>query len=401
MLIPNLGFGGAQRVFAEQAKLLAEKFDVVECAFNLDDGHVYCTGNRLVSLDVPAGNNIFFKILFLLKRCWKLYKLKKKEKPAITISHLEGADYVNILSAGSGRKLLVVHGSKLYDDEMNRTFGMLRKKILLPFLYKFSDQIVTVSEGIKDELIQYYHLAPDRITTIYNFFSLEELKEKAAEPLNFPIKGKNTFRLITSGRLALQKNQRTLFYILKALKEKKNNVRVNLFLIGKGPLKQNLLEECKRLGLQIQEVEKEFALDEVDVYFLGYQENPFKFYKYMDAFLLPSAWEGFPMALGEAMALGLPVLASDCPTGPAEFIAPNWRKGNEDISDYPKVTPYGVLLPIPKVEEEGTIHCWEEAVISLHQDKEKRDSFAKHGIVRMQALDKSYIAEKWFEVLKV
>lgn len=400
MLIPNLGFGGAQRVFAEQAKLLAEKFEVVECTFNLEDKQVYLSGNRLTSLDVPAGKSTFYKILFFLKRCWRFYKLKQREKPDITISHLEGADYVNILSFGRERKIFVVHGSKKFDEEMNNSYGILRKRILLPLLYKFAKQVITVSEGIRNELIQSYGLVPEKIITIYNFFSLKELEKRAAEVVAFLPKEEGTFRLITSGRFANQKNHRSLLYMLKILKEEYGSFMVELFIIGDGPLKQELLKECEHLNLVVEEITESSGLKRADVYFLGYQNNPFKYYKYMDIFLLPSVWEGFPMALGEAMALGLPVLASDCPTGPLEFLEPDWEKEIERQRKYPKFTSYGVLLPIPKVENSKTIRCWVDVIVALLQDEHKRNLFAKQAVERMQQFDKQRIAKRWLEIDK-
>ena len=54
MLIPNLGFGGAQRVFHDHSLLLAGRHEVTEVAFNLTEGHAFPTGNKILSLDVPG-----------------------------------------------------------------------------------------------------------------------------------------------------------------------------------------------------------------------------------------------------------------------------------------------------------------------------------------------------------
>src|SRR5687767_2796326 len=98
ILITNLTFGGAQRVFFEQSQLLAKNHDVVECVFNLAEGHAFPTGNKIISLNVPPGKNVLDKFRRFIQRVIGLRKLKKELRTEICISHLEGADLVNVLS---------------------------------------------------------------------------------------------------------------------------------------------------------------------------------------------------------------------------------------------------------------------------------------------------------------
>lgn len=397
MLIPNLDFGGAQRVFHDQAKILATKYEVIECSFNLEGGQAYPSGNKMVTLGVPAGSNALDKAFRFLQRCWKLYLIKKKDKPLITISHLEGADYVNILSFGFGKKVLVVHGSKVHDQEIDSSFGWLRRKMLLPFLYKQADLIITVSGGIKNELVDIFKIPPGKIIIIYNFFEAETLKDCAKEPSSLPFElDRKGFKLINSGRFAPQKNQAPLLYIVKCLKEE-YQLQVQLFFAGDGPLKQSLKSLAGSLSLQYVELNELNENTSADIVFLGYQQNPFKFYKEMDLFLFPSAWEGFPMALGEAMVLGLPVLASDCPTGPLELLMPEWQH-TPSIKKYPVFTPHGILMPVPDIEKVETIRIWSEVVSRVLQDAELRKDMREAAQMRMRLLDKNIIQKRWLEI---
>lgn len=400
MLIPNLDFGGAQRVFHNHAKELSEKYEVIECVFNLDGGYAFPTGNRLESFGVPAGKSILDKMYRFIQRCWKFYKLSRTENPLIRISHLEGADYVNILSFGTGQKVLVIHGSKVHDQEINKSFGLVRKKLMLPILYKQADLIITVSEGIKQELVHSFKIPPKKITTIYNSFDLEHLNELANEPSGLSWRNDtNILRLITSGRLAPQKNQLSLLYVVELLKEK-YRMPVNLFVVGDGPLKYFLKSEADKLSLSYAEFAEIEGDLNADISFLGYQDNPFKFYKEMDIFLFPSAWEGFPMALGEAMALGMPVLSSDCPTGPLELLLPEWKK-ELPFKAYPKYCPHGVLLPIPAIEKPETIQLWADTIISVKQEKELRRKMGASAQKRMKSLDHHVMKEKWLNIEKL
>jgi glycosyltransferase involved in cell wall biosynthesis len=398
MLIPNMDFGGAQRVFHDQAKLLSEKFEVIECVFNFQHGQAFPTGNRIISLNVSGGKNPFHKVWQFVKRCWKLYKIKKQEEPIITISHLEGADYVNLLSFGKGKSVLVVHGSKMHDRDIDNSFGWIRKKILLPLLYQQADLIVTVSEGIKKELISEFGLSKKKINTIYNFFSSTRLRAKGSDNANLfksPLRAKGKYRLITTGRLVEQKNQLPLLHILEKLKAKQVNAQ--LFFVGEGPLKQKIVAESELLGLKIIETVDVQKTNDHDVVMLGYQENPFQYYSSMDLFLFPSAWEGFPMALGEAMALGMPVLSADCPTGPIELLVPEWEK-EFPLQFYPKYTPNGILLPIPDIRNSYTINVWVDAIIHVLQYEELKREMGKSAWRRMELLDVSLMKEKWLNI---
>lgn len=396
MLIPNLDFGGAQRVFHDHAKVLSEKYEVIECVFNLNHGHAYPTGNRVISLDVYAGTNIIDKVWQFIRRCRRLNRIKNKEKPSMTISHLEGADYVNLLSFGRGKKVLVVHGSKIHDRDIDSSFGWVRKNLSISFLYRFAHRIITVSEGIKHELIHNFGLSEKKITTIYNFFSLNDLQEKAIHgaDINLPFQ-KQAYRLITSGRLANQKNQIPLLYILKHLKDK--GLDVQLYFVGDGPLKQDIVIKSQNLGLSIKKNDDLQQAEDYDVILLGYQDNPFKYYGSMDLFVFPSAWEGFPMALGEAMVLGMPVISSDCPTGPLELLLPDWRE-EPPLQNYPRYCPSGILLPIPETQKTESIILWADTIMNVLQDERLKREMGKSAKKRMELLDYGVMKDKWLEI---
>jgi glycosyltransferase involved in cell wall biosynthesis len=326
MIIPNLGFGGAQRVFHDLSICLRESFEVTECVFNLDDGHAYPSPNKIVSLDVPGGKSVIQKCWFFLKRVQRLKSLKRQLQIDVAISHLEGADYINILSARKERVFLCVHGSKKYDTAITGSLGWIRKSILLPLLYRRSSKIVTVAQGIKDELITHFKIPPKKVTVINNGFNLKEIKSKVNEiiPNQYDFIFKRPM-LITHGRLAKEKNHRFLLTLLshKLLKDK-----MNLVLIGDGPLLNELAAYSESLGHKTHiQTENDRVTNEIyDVIFLGYQSNPFKFLKRASVFVFPSIFEGFPMALVEAMACELPVIARDCPYGPREILAPDASK---------------------------------------------------------------------------
>ena len=123
LLIPNLGVGGAQRVFHDHSVELAKHYRVTEAVFNLDGGNQYPSTNELVSLDVAGGGNPVDKLQNFWRRVTRLKALKSRLETDVCISHLEGADYVNLLSKGREKIILCVHGSKLHDAEIWGALG--------------------------------------------------------------------------------------------------------------------------------------------------------------------------------------------------------------------------------------------------------------------------------------
>ncbi|HMG93394.1 MAG TPA: glycosyltransferase [Chryseolinea sp.] len=382
MLIPNLNFGGAQRVFYNLSLELSKQYKVVECVFNFDAGHAFVSGNEVLSLDVAGGRNIFSKIWLFVRRCRKLREIKKRIGADICISHLEGADLVNVLSKGKDKTIAWVHGSKWYDQNITGLFGVIRHKLLIPFTYKNADMVVTVSKAIKEELVNQYGIDDGRITTIYNYFDFDAivlLSRVPLDPKNYPI-----FQgfpiLIFSGRLVPQKNPVAL---LKWFASFSKGSAGKLVILGDGEMRDELLQLSQLLGLNYYDPWSDKMLHgDYQLYFLGFQENPFQFIKNASVFILPSLWEGFPMALGEAMCCGLPVASADCPTGPMEMLTDSVHEN----PTYPLFAKFGVLLPLLKKD---TFNCWTEGLLTLLNNEAAMKEYSKQSVERGMSFAKS------------
>ena len=399
LVIPNLGFGGAQRVFHDHSLELGKKYKVYECVFNKEDGVAFPTDNELLDLQVPGGKNAFFKIYYFLLRCYRLKELKQNYKIDVCISHLEGADYVNILSKGKEKTILCIHGSKLHDLNITGFTGWLRKKILMPFLYNIPDKIITVSRDINAELIVGFGVNPSKIRTINNFFNLQEITAKADEPLReFQELFDNYTTVITSGRLALQKNQAPLLYVYSELLKQ---VPAKLVILGDGELRNELLTYSQQLGLRTFRIWENIGwvdYNKFDVYFLGFQKNPFQFIRSATVFAFPSSWEGFPMALCEAMTCGVPVVTTDCPTGPREILSPDSKPGKK-ISQA-EMADYGILMPMLKQNNSTAIGVWVTTLKNLMTNKAQLNQYALLAKKRMADFTPEKIIRKWEEEIE-
>ena len=125
MLIPNLGVGGAQRVFRDHSRMLGERYRVIDVAFNDEGGVAYPSGHPLLTLDVGGGGAVD-KLRNLRRRVAALRRIKRDSGAHLCISHMPGADYVNLLSKGSERTIAVVHGSKRGDRLVGGLSGLVQ-----------------------------------------------------------------------------------------------------------------------------------------------------------------------------------------------------------------------------------------------------------------------------------
>lgn len=395
LIIPNLDAGGAQRSFAKLSVELSKKHNVYVGVFNTYSGIAYPLGGQLIDLDVPGGGNWFSKLLNFTRRVRKLREVKKKFNIDTSISFLEGADYVNILSRRNDKIIFSIRGSKMFDETIKGVIGRIRKKILINYFYSKADVIVTVNEGISQELSRYFGLKIDKCKVIYNFYNIDEIRcqseatidEQLLILFHHPV-------LAFSGRLAIEKGINHLLSVFT--KVKKMVADVKFLIIGDGPMKESLLILCRELELSAYTWDSASVLDDsYDIYFIGPQENPFNFIRKSTLFLMASSSEGFPNAMAEAMICGVPVVSTDCPSGPREILAP----ATNEATMYPEMAEFGVLMPL---FSEGAIDAqgiWAETIVSLLRNDSVRLSYAKKSEERMNAFKIEYIFQEWETII--
>ena len=402
LLIPNLGLGGAQRVFHDHSVELAKHYAITEAVFNLEGGDLYPSGNPVVSLAVSGGGGTLAKLQNFRRRISGLRQLRERLRPAVVISHLEGADYVNLLSGGPGKTILCVHGSKMHDANIRGAVGWLRKNVLISMLYNRADRIVTVSRDIIPELIQGFGVKSSKLLTINNFFEVAQVEAKSHEPLSAAEAAVYAAApvLVTSGRLTLQKNQAPLFDSFAALLRRQP---AKLVFMGDGELRDALTARARELGLRVYAAWEALAplTPDYDVYFLGLQQNPFKYLRPATAFMFPSYWEGFPMALGEAMICGIPVLSTNCPTGSREMLAPETTTPITPLRTAERGT-YGLLLPM--LTQPATLAAdqaiWTKAMDALLADAAEQKRLGQLARERMQDLTRERIFGQWVQLVE-
>ncbi|MET4559099.1 glycosyltransferase involved in cell wall biosynthesis [Lysinibacillus parviboronicapiens] len=161
--------------------------------------------------------------------------------------------------------------------------------------YKNYDRLFCVSEACKQNLMHFLPQYKNKIQVIYNFFPIEEIKELAWQYTAFE---KGTMDLLSIGRIEnATKRFELILHLCKLLKEASiSNFRWRI--LGNGP---DLLQN-KRLAFEL-------GVDDV-VEFIGVCHNPYPFIRQSDVLILTSAYEGYPMVVGEALILETPVITT-------------------------------------------------------------------------------------------
>jgi len=184
--------------------------------------------------------------------------------------------------------------------------------------YRRADTVVSVSHGAARDLIATLDVPAGNVRVLYNPVVTERLTRLAAEPAEMPWpEGDGIPLLIALGRFGSEKNFDGLLDAFAAVRRERP---ARLLLLGDGPQRPALEQKVRHHGL------------EADVAMPGFRPNPYAAMTRSDLLVLPSRHEALPTVLIEALGLGLPIVATDCPNGPREIL---------DNGRYGRLAPVG------------------------------------------------------------
>lgn len=304
LFLRYLGGGGAERVMLNLGRgLVAEGFNVDLVLGKAWGPHLEKVPPEIRIVDLGSagvGGTVFALINYL-----------QKSQPNSLLSALHYANEIAVWA-----KFLGKVSTKIIVSEHNTFSEAIQhisptKKLLLPlfvrYFYPWADGIVGVSKGVAEDLAKSTGLNSDRIQYIYNPVITSELLQKATETLDHPwFQPGEPPVILGVGKLEAQKDFSTL---IKAFAKVRKVRQVRLGILGWGPDEDSLTNLIQDYGLQD------------DAALLGYAVNPYPYMAKAAVFVLSSRWEGLPTVLIEAMAVGTPVISTNCKSGAAEILA--------------------------------------------------------------------------------
>ena len=353
LFLPSLRGGGAERVMVNLARGFYDQ------GINVDLVLAKAEGPYLS--EVPAGVRVIdlhsSRVLFSLPG---LMRYLRRERPRSILSAMDHANIVAIwarkLSGVPCRVIVSVHNTLSRTTAHSSNLRVRLIPNLIRIFYPWADDIVTVSNGVADDFASTTGLQRERIKVIYNPVITPELFEKAREPLHHPWFAAGQPPVVLSvGRLTKQKDYPTLIRAFALVRRK---YPARLMILGEGEERAKLEALAQELGLQD------------DISLPGFVDNPYAYMARAAVFVLSSAWEGFGNVLVEAMAVGTPVISTDCPSGPAEILE-NGR--------------WGKLVPVGDVEELA------KAIMTTLRDPNHPDVAKRAQDFRIEKLVQNYL----------
>jgi glycosyltransferase involved in cell wall biosynthesis len=308
VVLPDLRGGGAERVSLDLAHEFARRGHAVEFALMRMAGEFLPEARAafsVIDLKAPRTRNV--------PRA--LARYLRQRRPDAVIANMWSLTVAAVVGRSLSRLrpiLLLVEHSTL--SRQYRSWGWLQNQTMrfsMWLLYRGADIVSAVSLGVAKDVEELAGLSPGRVKVLHNPIRSRppptEVAILQAEALwNCP-RGE---RVLTVGSLKDQKNQSLLLRAFSYLARP----QARLMLLGQGDNEAALRTLAEQLGIADR------------VIFAGFHSDPTAFYHTADLFALSSDYEGFGNVIVEALSRGLPVVSTDCPSGPAEILE-NGRYG--------------------------------------------------------------------------
>lgn len=401
-IIPSLSNGGQERAGMILCNYLMQYHTVLAVCYqpaSLNEYNYLCEIERII---LPVKNGLLARIYGLIKKIRLTKKVKKKFQPTISIAFGDNAIVINYLTATKEIKIASLRHS-FKNSLLIKTAAEKIYDKLYRFCLKKADKIVPVSNEINKELQQIFDIENTLFVT--NGYDLEDINLNAVKPIanNLAIFF-NDKVIAHTGRYDATKCHLQLVKFFVLVKQKEPSAK--LILLGgidpsqaeNGRIYEFCISYLSRWGCNIIYADQQYTVEEIsaaDVLITGHQTNPFNYLSKATLFVFPSVLEGFPNALIEAMACGLPVISSDCPTGPKEIL----KDDNTNES-------FGILLPVfsHKVDfkneaftENHTL--WADTIIKLLRDKTMLIELRNKSLYRSNQYAVEKVCKKWLDIL--
>lgn len=296
-LVPSMNGGGAEKATMLLANELSSRgWDVDMLLCKLEGPYLKRLDEKVKIIQLK-NRNISYNVI-------EIANYLKTVKPHIFYSSMM---YVNVIaglaaiwSSYKGKIFFSEHSHASINLNVNKGFKSKLILLLAKLVYKKADAVICVSQGVREDLLQLIKKLKNTVV-IYN--PVENLFQKDVVP------DPDVYRLVSIGRLDKNKNFKLLIECFaEVLKNVNDNKRYELHILGEGEERSNLEKQIVTLNLS------------GNVFLPGFIAQPANILNSSQLFVSASLLEGLPTVLIEALGCGLPVISSDCKSGPAEIL---------------------------------------------------------------------------------
>lgn len=301
--MPSLGGGGAERVMSTLAKSFVDQ--------GLSVDLVLCRTDGPYRKDLPPQVNIVdlnaSRVILSLS---KLAGYLRRVRPQALLSTLDHANVIAILArrvSGASTRIIVRVATTVSVASVNdrQLLGRFMPSLIRLF-YPWADGVVAVSKGVAEDISKILRNDSIPVRVIYNPVITDDFFSKASESVSHPFYKCNDEPVVLGvGRLVGNKGFQDLIRAFALVNQQR---RSRLIILGEGGERAALQALINELGIA----------DRADL--VGFVDNPLAYMSRSNVFVLSSEYEGLPNSLIQAMALGTPVVSTDCQSGPSEIL---------------------------------------------------------------------------------
>lgn len=367
-LINSLEMGGAERVISELEPFLSKRYDFrILTLRESEKASSIKVGQKPKAL-LRTHSDVAMLLLWPLA-VLRLKSIIRKENPLRVVSFLELSNFANLAAHRKGEAIISFRTSFSFFHGIKGAVY----KLLIRLFYRRAKLIVFNSSENKVLTLRKFGLRKAKGSVARNPFNVSRIRSLAAKPLSASEKkmlaGKKVF--LSMGRLNNEKNWDSLIKAFRhAVARDKRNV---LVILGQGIQMDALKDLADHEGLKD------------NVFLLGRKDNVYPYLRRADYFIFNSPAEGFPNALIEAAACGLPIITNDFRTGARELIDPRLDFGKR--IRYPRFGPNGVLL--------SSRNYASDLKMAL-----EKTNFIKQGKYGLEHFEIKKVVSRWIDIIE-
>lgn len=374
ILKESLCIGGTERSAANTSKILSTEHEVYVALYDASDIK-YSFGGKLVDFNLPAKNNLISKIANNIFRILKYKSLIKKEKLDLLYEFISINNPISRIKHKSAIRIISSRDFSVLSTNTERFNQCLSN----------ADAMICNSQYLREFFITKHPEQKEKVFTVYNYIDINEIQEQRLEDTDDEFKdflARHSETIVSVGRFCKEKGFEYLIESF-ALSRKYNNV--GLVLVGDGDFKSKYQAVIDKYDLASH------------VFFTGFQKNPYKYMKSCSVFVLSSLSEGFPNVLAEAMVLGLPVISTNCFSGPAEIL----RKDANyyAVEDKYAECDFGIITPTLDTDDKSNaILELSNAISDLISNQKLRAKYAELAIQRAEVFSEEAMRVRLNEI---